>query len=121
MSNSDEASAPSETARLADMFKALSNPNRLRIFLRLLECCGPGVKCRPDDQKACVGDLGRDLTVGAPTVSHHLNELRRAGLISCERDGQKVVCWIEPQVLRGLAGFFGAGSSMPEEGADDGG
>ena len=28
--------------RYAEMFKALSNPNRLKIFMKLTSCCEPG-------------------------------------------------------------------------------
>ena len=28
--------------KFAEMFKALSNPNRLKIFMRLISCCQPG-------------------------------------------------------------------------------
>jgi ArsR family transcriptional regulator len=40
------------------------------------------------------------------TVSHHIKELRRAGLIRMERRGQKIECWVDPEVLKELAGFF---------------
>jgi len=95
----------------AEMFKALSNPNRLKIFLRLAECCKPGtvfgLKNSPEPETcACVGDLGRDLDIGAPTISHHIKELRRAGLIRCERQGQKIECYIDPEALAALRGFL---------------
>ena len=41
---------------IADIFKALSNPNRLRIFQQLASCCTPGTKGVFDDHStACVG------------------------------------------------------------------
>ncbi|RJX29512.1 MAG: transcriptional regulator [Desulfarculus sp.] len=93
--------------RYAGLFKALSNPNRLRIFERLLSCCRPGTVTRlePGDQ-TYVGDLARDLDIGPSTVSHHLKELRRAGLIKTERRGQRIECYLDPQAIRDLAGFF---------------
>jgi ArsR family transcriptional regulator len=92
--------------RFAGIFKGLSNPNRLRIFLRLVSCCAPGTVCTVDDRKAYVGELARDLDVGPSTVSHHIKELHRAGLIRMERKGQNVECWVDPEVLQDLAGFF---------------
>ena len=93
--------------KMAGMFKALAHPNRLRIFLRLISCCVPGTVHRIDGEESTyVGDLGRDLGIVPSTVSHHIKELRRAGLIRMERRGQKIECWVDPEVLKELAGFF---------------
>ncbi len=97
--------------KFADMFKALSNPNRLKIFMRLVSCCIPKVVTRisssPESADcACVGELGQDLNIVASTMSHHIKELRQAGLIRMERRGQKIECWIDPETLTALQGFF---------------
>jgi DNA-binding transcriptional ArsR family regulator len=95
-------------ARYADVFRALSNPNRLRMFLRLVSCCRPGTVWSSDcGLKTCVGTLGEEMGIGLSTVSHHLRELRRAGLIRMERNGQRVECWVDPHILEELSGFFG--------------
>ncbi len=93
--------------KLAGVFKALSNPNRLKIFLRLLSCCAPGTvwSIEPKDV-ACVGDVAKDLEIVPSTVSHHIKELRQAGLIKMRRSGQKIECWVDPEVLKDLEGFF---------------
>ena len=89
------------------MFKALANPNRLRIFSRLASCCTPGTVCgAEEDMRACVGDLGQDMSIAPSTVSHHIKELRRAGLIRMKRRGKRVECWIDPGILSDLAEFF---------------
>ncbi len=96
------------------MFKALSNPNRLQIFLQLTQCCTPGTVCQEDDINVrCVGDLGSNLDVAASTLSHHIKELHRAGLINMRRNGQNVECWIEPQTLHSLSAFFATGNQEP--------
>jgi ArsR family transcriptional regulator len=95
--------------QFAEIFKALSNTNRLRMFLHLVTCCVPGTVGTfdaNDGVSACVGDLGRDLDIVPSTVSHHIKELHRAGLIRMERRGQKIECWVDPVILRGLARFF---------------
>jgi len=97
--------------KFAEVFKALSNPNRLRIFMRLISCCQPGtitqISESPESAScACVGDLGRDLGIVASTISHHIKELRQAGLICMERRGQKIECWIDPSTLTALKQFF---------------
>ncbi len=92
---------------LAGMFKALSSPHRLAILLRLVECCGAGKACGPDEEmSACVGELGRDLGIVPSTVSHHIKELRQAGLIRLQRRGQHVLCRVDADVLRALADFL---------------
>jgi len=90
----------------ADIFKALSNPHRLKIFMRLACCGSEGVACKPDKVCECVGDLGSNLGIAASTISHHLKELYRAGLISTRRNGQRIECWVDPEVLDSLAVFF---------------
>jgi ArsR family transcriptional regulator len=90
---------------LAELFKALANPHRLRIFIGLARCCRPGQACAPS-MRACVGDLGDGLGLAPSTISHHLKELRRAGLIEMKRAGQHVECWANPEALARLAEFF---------------
>lgn len=93
--------------KIAGLFKALSNPNRLRAFLRLATCCAPGSVCTASpDMAACVGEIGRELNVSPSTLSHHLKELRRVGLIRTERRGQSIACWVDPGTLQCLAEFF---------------
>lgn len=63
---------------------------------------------------ACVGDLGKDLQIAPSTVSHHIKELHRAGLITTERCGQSIRCRVEPEVLKELGDFFHPGSSVED-------
>jgi DNA-binding transcriptional ArsR family regulator len=94
--------------RYAAMFKALSNPHRLNVFMRLASsCCLEGQSCSGDDQICeCVGVLGKDLGISPSTVSHHLKELQRSGLIKMKRHGQRTECWVDPEVLDALTAFF---------------
>ena len=97
--------------KFAEMFKALSNPNRLKIFMRLVSCCIPKVvtemSSSPESENcACIGELGQDLNIVASTISHHIKELRQAGLIHIKRRGQKIECWIDPETLTALQEFF---------------
>lgn len=95
-----------EVERLSGAFKALSNPWRLRLFLELASrCCGTSC-CTPADTSCCVGELAPHVDVAPSTVSHHLKELRRAGLVNVERDGQFVRCSVDPMVVAQLKTFF---------------
>lgn len=93
---------------LAAVFKALSNPQRLRMFLKLAADCSDGKCCvgEREDIRRCVGELGEDLGIAASTVSHHLKELRTAGLLNVERRGQKIECWLDIRMLGELTGFI---------------
>ncbi len=96
-----------KTAHLAGIFKGLSNPHRLALFQRMMTCCVPGTRCCPSEAvRTCVGDLGEGLAIAPSTLSHHLKELHRAGLIQMQRNGKNVECWVEPQVLERLSAFF---------------
>lgn len=85
---------PKFPARLAEQFKALADPHRLEI-LELLKRKGC---CSCDEVPAaqpgmCVCDIEtalRDLS--QPTVSHHLDILRRADLIETRKIGRWVYC-----------------------------
>jgi len=91
----------------AEKFKALSNAHRLSLFNRLMTCCAPGTKCSTEEaMKISVGELGEGLDIAPSTLSHHLKELHRAGLVHMQRKGQKVECWVEPGVIRDLSDFF---------------
>ncbi|MGD8837279.1 MAG: metalloregulator ArsR/SmtB family transcription factor [Desulfobacteraceae bacterium] len=91
----------------AEIFKALSNPNRLRIFIRLASCCKPGtVGFMDEGSTAFIGELAQEVNVVKSTVSHHIKELRRVGLIRTERQGQKIACWVDPQTVDALRDFF---------------
>ena len=87
---------------LARMFKALGNPNRLKLFLNLLE------ESKLDLSKGRVHDcflvklLGGLGDIGAPTVSHHVKELSDAGLIQTQREGKQLICSVDPDGLEQL-------------------
>lgn len=96
----------------ARMFKALANPHRLALFHRLTTCCMPGTACNPDEAlRHNVGELGEGLDIAPSTLSHHLKELNRAGLVQMQRQGKNVECWVEPTTLEALAAIL-SGSSV---------
>ena len=96
-----------QTDEFAEVFKALSNPNRLKIFLRLASCCKPGtIGYYDDENSAYIGQLSSEVNVVKSTVSHHIKELKRVGLIRTERRGQKIACWVDPEMVAALKKFF---------------
>jgi ArsR family transcriptional regulator len=89
---------------LAKIFRALANPQRLAIFERLREAA---LHCRPGKEGSmCVCHIADGSTLALSTISHHLKELRDAGLIRCEKRGQWVYCSIDPEVEEKVEAFF---------------
>ncbi|HKS44397.1 MAG TPA: metalloregulator ArsR/SmtB family transcription factor [Amycolatopsis sp.] len=84
---------------LSRMFKALSDPVRLRL-LSLIASHEGG--------EACVCELIGPFDVSQPTISHHLKVLREAGLADCERRGTWVYYWVLPDALARLSGLLQA-------------
>lgn len=77
-----------EIEALAEIFKALSDPTRLRL-VKLLSDQSPDV-CQGtcNGQKfLCVNALAHKLGVTQSAVSQHLRVLRQAGLVRGERQG----------------------------------
>lgn len=104
-----------ESDKIAESFKALSNPNRLQIFQRLLTCCEPGTVCSSDTLTSlCVGELGEELDVAPSTLSHHIKELQRAGLIKTLRKGKNVECCVNTENVQKLKNFFAISLSTSE-------
>lgn len=70
-----------QTERLAAVFKALSEPVRLRILERLN-------RAEPEDPIG-VCELADSLKLPQPNVSHHLAILKTAGLVRCSKEACK--------------------------------
>jgi DNA-binding transcriptional ArsR family regulator len=102
--------AKDDVDRLARMFRALSNPNRLRLFLNLLD------ESKLDLAKGRIHDcflvkLLSGLELGAPTVSHHVKELADAGLIHTQREGKQLICSVDPRGLEVLRAALSVNTS----------
>jgi ArsR family transcriptional regulator len=99
-----------KTQDLAKIFRALGDPSRLAIFELVRECCEEeGGGHSTTDLRNSVSEIARQFDLSLSTVSHHLKELRTAGLIKCERQGQHIFCSVDPEVV-GLVEQFLRGS-----------
>ncbi|MFA1549761.1 metalloregulator ArsR/SmtB family transcription factor [Actinomadura chokoriensis] len=94
---SGPALSEQEAAELAGVFKALSDPVRLRLLNMIASA---------EEGEACVCDLTGAFELTAPTISHHLKVLRQAGLIDGERRGTWVYYRAVPERLTRLSGLF---------------
>ncbi|KAA1420915.1 helix-turn-helix transcriptional regulator [Nocardioides humilatus] len=86
----DDASAES----LARMFKALADPNRVKLLSLIAASSG---------QEACVCDLTAPIGLAQPTISHHMKVLTEAGLVEREQRGKWAYFSLVPGILESLA------------------
>ena len=90
---------------LARAFRALGDPNRLAIFQLLRERCGAGCDVSQDRIERTVSEIAKAFDLSLSTVSHHLKELRNAGLVICTKQGRHVHCRINQRLLGQLERF----------------
>lgn len=62
---------------LSQLFKALSDANRIQIVEKVAQ---------QDDICAC--KLLEDLAISQPTLSHHMKVLCESGLVTCRKEGK---------------------------------
>lgn len=91
------------TKQLANIYKALSNENRLEIFLSILRY---NEKSFTEPCDCLMTHIMSDLCIGAPTISHHLKELTQAGLITTRKEGKFLVATVNKEVLEALKHSF---------------
>jgi len=91
------------TKQLARIHKALSNENRLEIFLSILEYEQKDFEATPD---CIMQKIRQNLCIGAPTVSHHLKELSDAGLIKTAKNGKYLVAIVNRDIIVELSNEF---------------
>ncbi|HHV19132.1 MAG TPA: winged helix-turn-helix transcriptional regulator [Thermoanaerobacterales bacterium] len=75
------------------MFKALSDPIRRKILLML----------KNNDMTA--GEIAEGFDISKPSISHHLNTLKQAGMVMDERKGQYIYYSINTSVFEDVVSF----------------
>lgn len=80
---------------LAILIKALGHPARIAIIEYLLSV----------DTCIC-GDIVNEIPLSQPTVSQHLKELKNAGLIKGNIDGNSICYCINEEGFEKIKGFF---------------
>jgi len=74
------AMSPADALQVALRLKALADPVRVQLMSLILA----------SDEGCCTCDLAPAVGVTEATVSHHLKQLREAGLVEGTRDGMNV-------------------------------
>lgn len=76
--------------RVASLFKALSDPARIRVISLLAHT------------EMCVGDLCLALGMSQPAISHQLRILRNLSIVSARRQGQHMFYTLADQHIHDL-------------------
>ena len=67
------------SGRMAEIFKVLSDPTRLKIVQAL------------EIDELCVCDIASLMKLSQPSVSHHLKTLRQTGIVKYRRSGKMAI------------------------------
>ncbi len=84
---------------IALRLKALADPVRIKLVSILLADTGDGI---------CTCDLAAAVGLTEATTSHHLGQLRKAGMVAPDRRGMNVYYRARPESLEALRSVLGA-------------
>ena len=98
---------------VTQMFRALGDPTRRRIFEFLCErCCPVAVEETGDVHPVSgvsVGEVCCHVTGSDKfnsTISFHIKELRLAGLIHAEKSGKFIICSVRREAIASMADYL---------------
>lgn len=92
----------SAALEIALRLKALADPARIKLLSILLADDADGV---------CTCDLAAALGLSEATTSHHLGQLRKAGMVAPERRGMNVYYQARPESLNALGAVLGSSAT----------
>jgi len=75
-----------------DAFKALAHLSRLQVFFCLVRA----------GKELSVGEIQAELTIPGPTLSHHLDVLRRAGLVENRKEERYIYYSVKRESVTAL-------------------
>ncbi|MGY3942633.1 ArsR/SmtB family transcription factor [Aeromonas tecta] len=82
---------------VAKALKELGHPTRLFIFKHLIKAGTQGLP---------VGELQKQLSIPASTLSHHISALVSVGLVKQNRESRTLMCVSQFEVLEEVIAFF---------------
>ncbi len=112
----DSALEVAEANLYAGWFACLAEPTRVRLLHQVAA----------DPAGVTVGELAEALTIGQPTVSHHVRKLADAGFVNLHKDGTSTIvsvnsacCAALPQAADAVMGLLAQRPCCPEDLPDD--
>lgn len=87
-------------------FKALADPTRRKIILLLKE------------QDLTAGEIAEQFNMTKPSISHHLNTLKQALLVTDERKGQNIYYSLNTTVFQEVINWFFDVTHLNEGGSE---
>ena len=75
-----------------EAFKALAHISRLQVFFVLVKA----------EREMSVGEIQDAVEIAGPTLSHHLDILRRAGLVESRREERYIYYSVQRERVTGL-------------------
>lgn len=101
-----QSSVENSATELADLFRLLGDPTRLRIVLVCL------------DAPIAVNDIASKLDLSNSLVSHHLRLLRAARIVKADRHGKQVFYAAADQHISGVLAYMLEHIAEPHTEAD---
>ena len=74
---SSKMQQPKET--ILELLNALNDPTRQEVIFIFQK-----------QRELCVGDIAKQFRLSRPTISHHLNLMKRAKLLNSRKDGKEI-------------------------------
>jgi len=75
-----------------EAFKALAHISRLQVFFALVKA----------GREMSVGEIQEAVEIAGPTLSHHLDILRRAGLLESRKEERYVYYTVKRETVTGI-------------------
>jgi ArsR family transcriptional regulator len=91
----DPAMSEDEAVVVAERFRALADPTRVRMLNLLAR-----------NAELCVCDMQANFDLSQPTISHHLSLLKKAGLVESDTRGRWAFYRAVPEAIGELAGVL---------------
>lgn len=77
-----------------NLFKALNDQTRREILVML------------KDRNMSAGEIAEKFTISKPSISHHLDLLKSAGLVNSEKKGQFIIYSINTTIMEDILQWF---------------